>query len=1013
MKKFLFFLALTTGVVVAQQTINDLTVKDLKVVSTSKGSKPCPLMTGAQISALVSPLNGQCAYNTTTNKLNVYNGSLWKAAGGGVDSWLTSTVYSVDDLVIQSDKIYQCLTGHTSGVFATDLAALKWKEISKTDLASATGTLPIANGGTGSATQNFVDLSSVQNSIAGAKTFTSQLTAPSLVSNGTAGAGYLSLLGQSSQPAAPAAGTVLLHGITNNGFTRLEHNSEALNPLVLGQDNIFVAKNVSGAPITIGQVVYVNGSTGAVPNVTLARSNAGTTIKSTIGIATESSVADNSFGQFMTGGILDSVNTNAFNAGDILYVDPTTPGALTSTKPAYPNYNKEVGIVLNKGVGNGSILVNISSHTGGSETGTDYATFTAAQLVSNVTTGTPPLVVSSTTPVANLSIGGNAATATSLSSTLTIGAGGTGQTTKAAAFDALSPMTTAGDTIIGGASGTGTRLAVGKETNVKRVVGGTVAWAEEDRSNLLVNPNFEDSALTGWTCTTGTCTSTAVSGEFSEGLLGYKITTGSPTALSISQSVATLSGSTTQYVVGISYRVPATITDFQICTLIAGSEKTCVPSANLIADGAFHTIEIPEVITPGSTVGIKAKTTATYSANVVYLDKAYIKQGIGTQALQLDNVYSAQVSATAVISGANKTGWLSGCSVTSPSEITCTYASGINTLPMNCTVSHTTNGAAYYINVNTSTASGFSYRTITSAIGAVNSSASVVCQKSGNDYLAASSAAYSQASANYDWTSYSPAITGLGTISSPSSNYCKHRRQGGDLEITCSLTTGTATATLFTLPLPNSLTIDSSRLVLNNTTASVGQVVGTFAANASGQYGSILANTGTSSSQLYWSNIIANTVPLIPVNGNSPLSNNTALSIYAKIPISGWSNSSTIVGSFAGVPAVPGALTVQDIYTTVTGGGTNGSCTGTCTPVNMKGFSTPTRNSAGNYTNTFSTAFTVAPICHVTTSALNASNAIGCCRVSTTTTAASVVCNMCTTGGAEDVAYHLRCVGDK
>lgn len=45
--------------------------------------------------------------------------------------------------------------------------------------------------------------------------------------------------------------------------------------------------------------------------------------------------------------------------------------------------------------------------------------------------------------------------------TIPIAGGGTGQTTKAPAFDALSPMTTAGDIIIGGASGTGTRLAAG------------------------------------------------------------------------------------------------------------------------------------------------------------------------------------------------------------------------------------------------------------------------------------------------------------------------------------------------------------------------------------------------------------------------------------------------------------------------------------------------------------------------------------------------------------------------
>jgi hypothetical protein len=44
--------------------------------------------------------------------------------------------------------------------------------------AKVTGVLPVANGGTGSATQNFVDLTTTQSSIAGAKTFTGNLTAP-------------------------------------------------------------------------------------------------------------------------------------------------------------------------------------------------------------------------------------------------------------------------------------------------------------------------------------------------------------------------------------------------------------------------------------------------------------------------------------------------------------------------------------------------------------------------------------------------------------------------------------------------------------------------------------------------------------------------------------------------------------------------------------------------------------------------------------------------------------------
>lgn len=58
---------------------------------------------------------------------------------------------------------------------------------------------------------------------------------------------------------------------------------------------------------------------------------------------------------------------------------------------------------------------------------------------------------------------------------VSIANGGTGQTTKAAAFDALSPMTTGGDIIYGGAAGTGTRLPNGTAGQVLQSNGTTTA----------------------------------------------------------------------------------------------------------------------------------------------------------------------------------------------------------------------------------------------------------------------------------------------------------------------------------------------------------------------------------------------------------------------------------------------------------------------------------------------------------------------------------------------------------
>jgi len=44
-----------------------------------------------------------------------------------IDDWVTATAYAVDDIIYSSTGYYyKCLVAHTSGVFATDLAAADW-----------------------------------------------------------------------------------------------------------------------------------------------------------------------------------------------------------------------------------------------------------------------------------------------------------------------------------------------------------------------------------------------------------------------------------------------------------------------------------------------------------------------------------------------------------------------------------------------------------------------------------------------------------------------------------------------------------------------------------------------------------------------------------------------------------------------------------------------------------------------------------------------------------------------
>lgn len=81
--------------------------------------------------------------------------------------------------------------------------------------------------------------------------------------------------------------------------------------------------------------------------------------------------------------------------------------------------------------------------------------------------------------------------------TIALANGGTGQVTKAAAFDALSPMTTQYDLITGGASGTGTRLAKGADGTHLTTQSGVVAWTADPTPYVVSSINSNTSAATG------------------------------------------------------------------------------------------------------------------------------------------------------------------------------------------------------------------------------------------------------------------------------------------------------------------------------------------------------------------------------------------------------------------------------------------------------------------------------------------------------------------------------------
>lgn len=116
----------------------------------------------------------------------------------------------------------------------------------------------------------------------------------------------------------------------------------------IGREDWLRSKNETGALISNGKVVYVNGGSteGAnhVATIGLAKSDIKTTVTG-IGLATED-IANGSYGEVTRKGMVRGVDTSAWAPNTILYVSSTNAGELTNTEPSFPNYSAKVGKVV-------------------------------------------------------------------------------------------------------------------------------------------------------------------------------------------------------------------------------------------------------------------------------------------------------------------------------------------------------------------------------------------------------------------------------------------------------------------------------------------------------------------------------------------------------------------------------------------------------------------------------------------------------------------------------------------
>jgi hypothetical protein len=126
----------------------------------------------------------------------------------------------------------------------------------------------------------------------------------------------------------------------------------------LGQDSYFFVKNQTGSTITKGTAVQAAGTVGASGTILISKAIANGSVSSKLfmGLAA-SDIPDGEDGYVLEFGKLRQANTLAFSAGDVLYLNPAIPGALSNTLPVAPNNKVTVALVINRSENQGILFV--------------------------------------------------------------------------------------------------------------------------------------------------------------------------------------------------------------------------------------------------------------------------------------------------------------------------------------------------------------------------------------------------------------------------------------------------------------------------------------------------------------------------------------------------------------------------------------------------------------------------------------------------------------------------------
>ena len=226
-------------------------------------------------------------------------------------------------------------------------------------VADLTGTLPVANGGTGAATlTGYVKGTGTTAMTAAATVPVADLTGTLPVDKGgTANDGTavtaltfdtLKFKTSSQSTGALSEGQLRWNGIDKTLDLKMTGTSVTQQ---VGQAVLMRA--TASQNILKGQVVYIDGSFDGMPEVGLASNNS-LSAKSVVGLATEN-ININESGYVTLTGLVRGLNLTGYTIGQEVWL--STSGGVTATEPTYPAYKVRVGYVSHVDGSTGSIYV--------------------------------------------------------------------------------------------------------------------------------------------------------------------------------------------------------------------------------------------------------------------------------------------------------------------------------------------------------------------------------------------------------------------------------------------------------------------------------------------------------------------------------------------------------------------------------------------------------------------------------------------------------------------------------